>query len=105
MKKLLIVRHGSCKRCGQCCDKSLSQPDRWAEMRETADPDVRIAKVNGRIVKMPRVCGSLTEEGCAVYEHRAPICRNFPAHPNDLKMIGNCGYHFTLEWREVDGEG
>ena len=104
MKKLMLIRRGSCKRCGVCEDKAVSQPDKWDEMTPTDDPDVRLA--NGK--PFNRVCKdfSMDKEGlacCAVYEDRPEVCRTFPKHPNDLKLLPGCGYYFTLEWRDEDG--
>ena len=102
MRVLKIVKRGSCKRCGVCEDKSVSQPDKWKVMAPTDDPDVRLA--NGK--PFNRVCKSFSMEGglacCAVYEKRPEVCRTFPKHPDDLKMLPDCGYYFTLEWRDVE---
>lgn len=108
MLKLFIVRRGSCKRCGRCCDKSLSQPKYWHhDMKPTDDPDVRIAieKATGKPFMVRRVCVSLEhgedgKAGCAIYDKRKEICRDFPRGPWDIKLLPGCGYYFTLEWRE-----
>ena len=108
MKKLFIIKNGSCRRCGQCCDKSKAQPMYWVLMKETDDPDVRIINSTKGPKECPRLCDSLIldEERCAkctIYDTRPPICRDFPRHPKDLMEIDNCGYYFTIEWRDDDG--
>ena len=113
MKKMVIVRNGSCRRCGQCCDKSKAQPMMWALAKETEDPDYRTFSTNKGKRRQPRICDGLAyqpiwdEEDhicfCKIYDTRPPICQGFPANPKDLMEIDNCGYYFTIEWREVDG--
>ena len=114
MKKMVIIKNGSCRRCGQCCDKSKAQPMYWVLMKETDNPDVRIINSTKGPKECPRVCDSLAKDtlhtatgedptfNCHIYETRPPICRDFPRHPKDLMEIDNCGYYFTIEWRDVD---
>lgn len=94
--KLYMVRVGECKRCGKCCDKSLAQPDKWALMSLTDDPDIRIASTTRGRVGAPRVCDSLCEEGCAIYATRPPLCRAWPRSPLDKRKIPECGFRFEV---------
>lgn len=130
MKKMVIIRNGSCRRCGQCCDKSKAQPMMWAIAEETEDPEYRMFSTNKGKRRQPRVCDRLGWEKtiaipdysendefgnpslemvdrpakarCAIYKTRPSVCRDFPTHPKDLMEIDNCGYYFTIEWRDVE---
>lgn len=99
--KYQFIRRGHCKRCGQCCDKSLSQPQFWEKAERTDDPDVRIFEgVKGEKIRVHRLCNSLLFENglakCAKYQDRPKVCRNFPVNPCDLVIIPDCGYWFEV---------
>jgi Fe-S-cluster containining protein len=96
--KYQIYRRGECKRCGRCCDKSLSQRKYWEAAQRTDDPNVRtfITTDGGRYTG-PRICNSLGRNThCAIYNDRPPICKVFPRGPEDLVHIKDCGYWFEV---------
>jgi Fe-S-cluster containining protein len=44
--------------------------------------------------KLGYVCPALRNESCGVYKIRPRNCRVFPANPDDLKLVKNCGYYW-----------
>ena len=64
--KMLQLRRGACRRCGNCCTVMF---------------------------RCPHLEG---DEHCAVYETRAVQCRLFPIDPRDLRgRFSACGHYFA----------
>lgn len=85
---MVIVRLGTCKRCGKCCDPA-TLPARIEAYRRQG--------INF-IMQHPQGCTHFRyEDGkgvCAIYERRPLMCSVFPRIPADIDALPTCGYSF-----------
>jgi Fe-S-cluster containining protein len=89
-------RIGKCKRCGKCCSIKDIIGDR-------DDVFVRAIQIlmMGKEGKCPHL--SRIRDGrarCKIYKERPWFCQQFPAEPDDIAGIPDCGYSFV----EVKGD-
>lgn len=89
----MLVRVGSCKRCGRCCQgKTLtgSLSGRDVEIL------VKMLGAEGFEQLKKGKCKSLhfkrRKAVCKIYKDRPWFCQAFPAQPNDL--VDGCGFSF-----------
>lgn len=100
-----VVRIGSCKQCGQCCqhlgwlcvyaDKDTQE---WiqahdSEIKVVPDKDV----LDYCWVSIPYKCKQLVDMGngkfkCKLQNEKPFVCRQYPEPTDELKP--GCGYHF-----------
>ncbi len=106
-------RHGTCNRCGVCCEASVTyeiQSPYKRSMRyggrETDHKGIWQEVHTGRWryffkvvrvdVNSPTVCGELTDDKlCAMHADKCFLCQEWPFSPRCVAPFPECGYSFT----------
>ena len=85
-------RIGKCKRCGKCCS--------LVTLGETGHPIFDLIREQILKEQPNHKCPHLQmlRDGttrCKIYKNRPPFCKAFPADPEDIINIPDCGFSFV----------
>jgi hypothetical protein len=90
-------RYGGCCRCGKCCIASITNPEQWAAYLKEVQPTLPKGTVLDPVCANLRLIESKRISYCLIHgsaEYRKKGCADWPTHPNQIKNIRDCTYHF-----------